>query len=135
MDGALDTTGATITNAVISGALVDWSLSGLKYVLADVQSSTRVVMSGSQIVARHDYLPFGEELSAGTGLRTTAQGYAAPEQIRQQYAGMERDDVTGLDHTWWRKYENAAGRWTSTDPLRGSTTRATVIESLCLCTE
>jgi RHS repeat-associated protein len=120
VDAALDTTGATITNVVISGLLVDWSLSGLKYVLQDVQSSTRVVMSGNQIVARHDYLPFGEEISAGTGLRTTAKRYAAPERIRQQYAGMERDDVTGLDHTWWRQYENRAGRWTSTDPLPGS---------------
>jgi RHS repeat-associated protein len=92
----------------------------LKYVLQDVQSSTRVVMSGNQIVARHDYLPFGEEISAGTGLRTTAKRYAAPERIRQQYAGLERDDVTGLDHSWWRKYENRAGRWTSTDPLAGS---------------
>jgi RHS repeat-associated protein len=53
-------------------------------------------------------------------LRTTAKRYAAPERIRQQYAGLERDDVTGLDHTWWRKYENRSGRWTSTDPLAGS---------------
>jgi RHS repeat-associated protein len=120
VDTALDTTGATITSVVISGVLVDWSLSGLKYVLQDVQSSTRVVMSGNQIVARHDYLPFGEEISAGTGLRTTAKRYAAPERIRQQYAGLERDDVTGLDHSWWRQYENRAERWTSTDPLAGS---------------
>ncbi len=26
----------------------------------------------------------------------------------------------GLDHTWWRKYESTAGRWTSPDPLRGN---------------
>ena len=32
----------------------------------------------------------------------------------------ERDDTTGLDHTWWRKYENRSGRWTSPDPLRGT---------------
>jgi hypothetical protein len=24
-----------------------------------------------------------------------------------------------LDHTWWRKYENLSGRWTSHDPLSG----------------
>jgi len=32
----------------------------------------------------------------------------------------ERDDATGLDHTWWRKYENRAGRLTSADPYLGS---------------
>ncbi len=32
----------------------------------------------------------------------------------------ERDDTTGLDHTWWRKYDNLSGRWTSADPYRGS---------------
>ncbi len=25
-------------------------------------------------------------------------------------------DATGLDHTWWRKYENHSSRWTSPDP-------------------
>lgn len=35
---------------------------GIKYVMADAAGSTRVVMSGSSIIARHDFLPFGEEL-------------------------------------------------------------------------
>jgi RHS repeat-associated protein len=34
----------------------------------------------------------------------------------------ERDEATGLDHTWWRKYESSAGRWTSPDPYGGSMT-------------
>jgi RHS repeat-associated protein len=38
----------------------------------------------------------------------------------QRYASMERDDTTGLDHTWWRKLENSSGRWTSPDPYHGS---------------
>src|SRR5437667_177279 len=29
-------------------------------------------------------------------------------------------ELNGLDHTWWRKYESSAGRWTSPDPLGGS---------------
>src|SRR5258705_5336822 len=33
---------------------------------------------------------------------------------------IERDDVTGLDHTWFRKYESLSGRWTSQDPYGGS---------------
>ncbi|MEK6280518.1 MAG: RHS repeat-associated core domain-containing protein [Acidobacteriota bacterium] len=93
---------------------------GLKYVMQDIQGSTRAVMSGGSVVARHDYLPFGEEIGAGTGLRASGQGYGATDTNRQKYALTERDDVTGLDHTWWRKYENTAGRWTSPDPYLGS---------------
>ncbi len=100
----------------------------IKYVLSDAQGTTRAVMnnngSSSTIIARHDYLPFGEEIWSGTGLRTAAQGYGATDAIRQKYGLTERDDATGLDHTWWRKYENFAGRWTSPDPYNGSASTA-----------
>jgi len=33
--------------------------------------------------ARHDYLPFGEELSAGAGGRTAVQGYSPADGVRQ----------------------------------------------------
>jgi len=96
----------------------------IKYVLSDIQGSTRAVMSNngssSAIVARHDYLPFGEELSLGLGLRSSSQGYGATDANRQKYGLTERDDATGLDHTWWRKYENLSGRFTSPDPYNGS---------------
>jgi len=52
-------------------------------------------------------------------MRTGTQGYNVPDSNRQKYAMLERDS-TGLDHTWWRKYESMAGRWTSPDPLSGS---------------
>lgn len=98
---------------------------GLSYVLTDVQGSTRALMNNSgsgssTITSRHDYLPFGEEILAGTGLRTTTQKYSQSDNVRRRFAMLERDDVTGLDHTWFRKYENRAGRWTSTDPYAGS---------------
>jgi RHS repeat-associated protein len=97
---------------------------GLSYVLTDVQGSARTTMnnngSASTVLARHDYLPFGEELAAGIGLRTAGQGYSGADYNRQKYALTERDDVTGLDHTWWRKYESLSGRWTSPDPLAGN---------------
>ena len=73
----------------------------------------------STVIARHDYLPFGEEISSGVGMRTGSQGYNVPDANRQKYAMLERDS-TGLDHTWWRKYESTAGRWTSPDPLSGN---------------
>src|SRR5918992_3098558 len=97
--------------------------------LALLQGSSRAVMNNgtfgsSAIVARHDYLPFGEEIGSGTGLRTGTQGYGASDTNRRKYALTERDDTTGLDHTWWRKYENTSGRWTSPDPYNGSMTVA-----------
>ncbi|MBK8150038.1 MAG: hypothetical protein IPK58_18030 [Acidobacteria bacterium] len=33
---------------------------------------------------------------------------------------IENDPATGLNHTWFRKNENRAGRWTSPDPYNGS---------------
>lgn len=98
----------------------------LKYVLTDVQGSGRALMNNSgsgtsTIVSRHDYLPFGEEIWAGIGLRTTTQKYATTDKVRQRFALTERDEATGLDHTWFRKYESFAGRWTSPDPLAGNT--------------
>jgi RHS repeat-associated protein len=93
----------------------------LKYVLTDLQGSTRALMDNtSTIVARHDYLPFGEEIFANVGLRTTAQKYSVTNKVRQRFAMTERDEATGLDHTWFRKYDSYAGRWTSPDPYGGS---------------
>jgi RHS repeat-associated protein len=66
-------------------------------------------------VKRHDYLPFGEELLAGQGGRTTALGYSG-EAIRQKFTSKERDNETGLDYFGARYYASTQGRFTSTDP-------------------
>jgi len=97
----------------------------LSYMLTDVQGSTRALMNNtgsgtSTITSRHDYLPFGEEIGAGVGLRTTTQKYSQSDNVRRRFSMTERDDVTGLDHTLFRKLENRAGRWTSPDPYNGS---------------
>jgi RHS repeat-associated protein len=76
--------------------------------------------NNASVISRTDYQPFGEEISAGIGRRDTAQGYGVIDNNRQRYALTEKDDATGLDHTWWRKYDNKAGRWTSPDPYKGS---------------
>jgi RHS repeat-associated protein len=108
-------------------ATYEGATSALKYVLTDAQGSTRAVISNSggnsAILARHDYLPFGEEIGSGTGQRTGGQGgqgYGAADTNRQKFGLTERDDPTGLDHTWFRKYENNAGRWTTPDLLGGN---------------
>jgi RHS repeat-associated protein len=71
-------------------------------------------------VKRHDYLPFGEELPAGTGGRTTAQGYAVGDGVRQQFTSKERDVETGLDYFGARYHASRQGRFTSADPLFAS---------------
>jgi RHS repeat-associated protein len=70
-------------------------------------------------IKRHDYLPFGEELYAGTSGRTQAQGYAA-DSVRQKFTAYERDDETGLDYAQARYHSSKQGRFTSIDPLSAS---------------
>jgi RHS repeat-associated protein len=98
--------------------------SGTSYVFSDHQGSTRVVMSqtsgGQMSISRHDYQPFGEEIYSGVGLRSTTQGYDQSDSARQKYAGMEKDEGSGMAHTLWRKYDAMSGRWTSPDPYGGS---------------
>jgi RHS repeat-associated protein len=72
------------------------------------------------IAARFDFTAFGEKISLGIGLRSIDQGYSAPTNARQGYGLTETDSATGLDHTWFRKNENRAGRFTSPDPYKGS---------------
>ena len=69
-------------------------------------------------VKRHDYLPFGEELFAGTGGRTVPMGYAS-DGVRQQFTSKERDAETGLDYFLARYYSSAQGRFMSPDEFSG----------------
>ena len=94
---------------------------GVKYPLKDWQGSTRGSISNTgNVQSRQDFTAFGEEIGAGTGLRTSGQGFGASDSLREKYGLTERDDATGLDHTWFRKHENQTGRWTSPDPYLGS---------------
>ena len=103
------------------GGLQSTDEGGVKYLLSDWQGSTRAVLSNSGTVnGRADYSAFGEEIQAGIGLRTVTQGFGSAQNPRQKYGLTERDDATGLDHTWFRKHENRAGRWTGADPYNGS---------------
>lgn len=69
------------------------------------------------VSARHDYLPFGEEI-IGIGGRTAA-GYNS-DSIRQKFTGYQRDTESGLDFAQARYYAPNAGRFTSVDPLMAS---------------
>jgi RHS repeat-associated protein len=84
-----------------SGALLD-------------NTSTSAVNEG---VERHDYLPFGEELFAGLGIRhTTTTGYAG-NSIRKKFTGYERDTETGLDFAQARYFSSIQGRFIGPDRI------------------
>ncbi|MEO6394210.1 MAG: RHS repeat-associated core domain-containing protein, partial [Pyrinomonadaceae bacterium] len=92
------------------------------YLTTDTLGSTRVVTNSSgQIIARHDYLPFGDEM-LGLGGRTSAQGFGMPDTTRQRFTGYERDSESGLDFAQARYYGNGLGRFTGVDPLMESAT-------------
>ncbi len=102
------------------GGTVPQDEGGIKFYLQDWQGSVRAgVNAGGYVKSRTDHQAFGEPIESGIGLRTTAQGFGAPQANRQGY-GLTEKDSTGLNHTWFRKNENRAGRWTSPDPYNGS---------------
>jgi RHS repeat-associated protein len=94
---------------------------GTKYTTSDHLGSPRVVTNSSAVVvSRHDYQPFGENLGAGIGGRTTGMGYDAADGVRQKFTSKERDFETGLDYFGARYYASTQGRFTSPDRLLGS---------------
>ena len=94
---------------------------GMKWIQQDHQGSVRTVTNANGfVIARTDHQAFGEDIPIGTGLRNIDQGYSVDKVTRQGYGLTESDDPTGLDHTWFRKNESGAGRWTSPDPYNGS---------------
>ena len=98
--------------------LVEGGCDVVRWMVADHLGTPRmsVDITGTLTnMKRHDYLPFGEEIGAGVGIRAAAQGYSA-DCIRQKFTGKERDTETGLDYSKARYYANVQGRFTSVDP-------------------
>jgi len=109
-DGLLATIEPTAVNA-----------NGTRYTTSDNLGTPRVVTnSAAGVISRHDYKPFGEEISAGIGSRTTGMGYSVADGVRQHFTSKERDVETGLDYFDARYYASTMGRFTSPDPLRSS---------------
>jgi RHS repeat-associated protein len=122
VDTSLYSNGATLTNVVLSGNLGGSSVAKINWLVTDQLGTPRMIFDQTGSLAttkRHDYLPFGEELFAGTGGRTTAQGYTG-DSIRQKFTDKERDIETGLDYFGARYYSSIQGRFASVDPSRKS---------------
>ena len=93
---------------------------GTRYTTSDHLGSPRVVTNSSaSVVSRHDYMPFGEELGATVGGRTTGMGYSVADGLRQKFTQKERDDETGLDYFVARFFGSTQGRFTSPDEFKG----------------
>ena len=64
----------------------------LQWLVQDHLGSTRMVVDrsgGLGGVRRHDFCPFGEELSVGVGIRSVSNGYSS-DSVRQKYDGYEK---------------------------------------------
>jgi RHS repeat-associated protein len=112
-----DSTGLAVT--ITGGGAGGGSSEAIHWLVTDHLGTPRIVFDVSGSLAtlkRHDYLPFGEELFAGVGGRTTALGYSG-DTIRQQFTLKERDVETGLDYFGARYYASVQGRFAGADPL------------------
>jgi RHS repeat-associated protein len=90
---------------------------GTRYMTSDNLGTPRVITNSSAgVVSRHDYKPFGEEIGAGVGGRTTGMGYSVADGVRQRFTQKERDVETGLDHFGARYLSSTQGRFTGCDP-------------------
>lgn len=74
--------------------------------LGSVRAVTKQVNGQWQVVARHDFIPFGEEVAPPP----------APADKRL-FTGKERDTETGLDYFQARYLRVAVGRFTTVDPI------------------
>jgi RHS repeat-associated protein len=118
---AMDNVGASSTSSVVNITVsAPPATAQISWIVADQLGTPRMIVdqTGSLVgIKRHDYLPFGEEIGAGTGGRMTQQGYVG-DNIRQKFTGTyERDVETGLDYAKARYYSSTMGRYTSVDPI------------------
>jgi RHS repeat-associated protein len=88
------------------------------YLTQDQIGSTRMVTDANGLVGtRYDFLPFGEEVPAGTGGRTQSMGYNGWEDnSNPKFAGQMRDPESARDLMGLRYYSPQEGRFVSVDP-------------------
>ena len=88
-----------------------------KYLTQDSLGSPRIITKQDGTVdSRRDFLPFGEDIAAGVGGRSSVQGYGG-DNIRQKFTSYERDNESDLDFAQARMYNFRHGRFIAVDPL------------------
>jgi RHS repeat-associated protein len=73
--------------------------------LGSVRAVTKKVDGTWQVVSRHDFMPFGEEVAP-----------PPPPSDKRLFTGKERDSETGLDYFEARYLRASVGRFTTVDP-------------------
>jgi RHS repeat-associated protein len=109
-----------LRNQVLSAWNTGGAAADIRWLVPDQLGTPRMIFdqSGSLAnVSRHDYLPFGENLTAAA--RGTSVGYGKTDGARQKFTGKERDDETKLDYFLARYYSPVQGRFTSPDEFTG----------------
>jgi RHS repeat-associated protein len=93
----------------------------ISYLTEDALGSPRVITNSfAEVKARRDFFPFGDEIWAGYGSRTTNQKYSSStDDTRKKFATYQRDWETGLDFAQSRYYSPKHGRFTSPDEFKG----------------
>ena len=85
----------------------------VSYLTTDHLESPRInTDANGTVTARHDYQPFGEEI--------TRASYGA-DSVRKQFATYERDKETNLDFAQARYFNSGFGRFTSPDDFINDT--------------
>jgi len=104
------TTGVRIGLLLLTGMMLPTSAAAqtetVEYYALDAIGSVRVVFDANgAVVSRLDFGPFGGQLFPATG---------AP---KNKFAGLFRDEESGLDYAQARMYESRTGRFTRPDPV------------------
>jgi RHS repeat-associated protein len=85
----------------------DVSSGNIYYIFSDRLGSYRTLTDSSgNVQGESDYYPFGAERVISSTMTDNFR-----------FAGMEWDSEDGLNHTLYRKYTPAQGRWESPDPI------------------
>ncbi|MBV9765330.1 MAG: hypothetical protein JOZ48_10835 [Acidobacteriaceae bacterium] len=88
------------------------------YLNYDQVGNVRMVTDqNATVIARHDYLPYGEEIPVGYAGRSASLMFGATDSVDQRFTGQVRDPETGQDFFNARYYGAALGRFTSPDPM------------------
>ncbi len=86
------------------------------YLSYDHLGSVRMVTDqNGNLIARHDFLPFGDEIPGGWVGRDSTWG-PGTDNVNQKFTGQERDAETGLDFFQARYYTSGVARFMSPDP-------------------
>lgn len=85
------------------------------YLTADHLGSPRInTDQNGSVTSRHDYLPFGEEITAQMSY---LRNYYGGDSVRQKFTGYERDNESGLDFAQARVFSSSIGRFLSGDSV------------------